>query len=331
MKVRVQRMDSHLSRTASTHFIGDELEYQDNIACEGDVFVTQAFIGYASEQEMCRPYLRLMGEVKAIRGAFPYGVDEVTFGDSRLCPKVDYRYEFSNDELSELCKKGLFDKGFHCPDIFFNNKFELPMICNCNAIRPQYENEVPLLFIGVENQYNLETSSALSGYPIASYFDMKKQNEIEFDDMDVEYEDLAHADNLYDKSEVHQLETPQVSEPELTEEDILLGKAFENIEERVQDKVDKDAVERDARQSQEVDIVSDEVEDESLPEESVDNVKESEDEKVKKDVVKQQAVHDNQQANKDKVTAHKTVPSNIQEIVDKDVEFVESDEFGASI
>lgn len=246
MKVRVQKMDSHLGRVVNTIFNSDSIQKEEHLECEGDVFVTQSFIGYDGERDMHRPHLRLIGEVKAIRGDFPHGITEASFGgDRRSCPRVEYRYNFTNQELSDLCKKGLFDKGFVCPDIFFENTFQLPMKCSCDAVLPETKKDAPLLFISVENQYNLETSYEESGYPIAAYFEEVKARVDEMVD-DIEFSDMEDMDDILfkDDNALEPITEPVVAEKEITEEDILLAETFANIRDRVEDKLLQDENEK---------------------------------------------------------------------------------------
>lgn len=247
MKVNVQRMDSHLSRIAKIRF-NDKLDEQNNLECEGEVFVTNTFLGY-DEQNMHRPYLRLLGDVKSIKGKFPCGVTEAVFSDNHTCPKVDYRYNFTNEELAELCNKGLFDNGFKCPDIFNENVFELPMTCSIRAVTPEESTDAPLLFINIDNQYNLETSHESSGYSIAKYFEEVKPEDVKQKDLnEVEFRDIDDKDLLFNNETKAEpvAETEEVvnKEPELSEEEKVLVSAFENIKNRVDDKLVQDNIEK---------------------------------------------------------------------------------------
>lgn len=178
MKVSAQSMksmDSPLSLISRGQLEETQVEHQSDIHCEGDVVIEQAFIEYDAKLHGCRPYLMLVGRINDIRGNFPQNVTEISLDKSQ---HVICYYRFTNDELADLCKKGLFDEGFECPEIFYHNTFELPMVCNCDAITPESEGDIPLLFIGIQNQYNIKTDSASSGYSITEYFNENKCLEI---------------------------------------------------------------------------------------------------------------------------------------------------------
>lgn len=327
MKVLVQSTKSHLSRIASTRFSDDQLIRQEEIPCEGDVFVTLAFIDYEGVQNNHRPFLHLVGEIKGIRGTFPCNVDEVTFGDTRFCPRVEYCYQFSNQELAELCEKGLFDKGFKCPDIFRENTFELPMTCSCTAIRQEQKNEVPLMFIEIEHPYNLETSSELSGYNLASYFEDQKVIPTE-DTKDAEFDALSQThDFMFEETveDENELED-EIQEVEVSEEDILLQQAFENIETRVQNKLVQDETERESATEEPSDTS---VLDDKIINDDKDSNKENEKSKV--NAAKQYIVEQNQKANEEE--KHRQIPAAIQEVAEQaeTTEYVSSDDIGMTI
>lgn len=173
MKVRGKSMDGqegHLYHTAVNMFHG-QLEDKINIPCEANVFVTQAFMDHGSEAEQCRPYLVLLGEVRSIRGDFPCGVTEIGLGEGINSPRVEYHCSFSNEELAQLCEKGLFDTGFKCPDIFSNNDFELPMVCDASGLSPFEEGDAPLIFFHIHNSKHIELEEKASGYDLADYFE----------------------------------------------------------------------------------------------------------------------------------------------------------------
>lgn len=174
----VQTLNSYLARNAMVR-LNDIIEISSDagIQCEGDVLVTKAVMAQDYDNyKLSRPYLKLIGEVQALRGEFPHNVGEVVY-DNRQKPPVEFHYEMTDNELAVLCQKGLFDDDFECPAIFENNVFTLPMTCSTISIAPTEESDEPILFVGVADQYNLFTDSEHSGYDITSYFEDKKVEE----------------------------------------------------------------------------------------------------------------------------------------------------------
>lgn len=163
-------------------------------------------------------------------------------------PHVTYEYALTNDELATMCKAGLYDSGFSCPDIFFSNTFQLPLTCDCAALPPELESDVPLLFVNVNNKNNLQTSSVESGYDIASYFPQVKEPAITRElmpDLEPEPEDdfeqQAEQEPIVDFTEPEPVAEPEVQESdapefedgdEVSEEDRLMNEALANIEAR---------------------------------------------------------------------------------------------------
>jgi len=240
MKVHVHEMDGYLGRIARTRFTPDQVKHYEKIDCEGEVLVKHAFIEYDVAKGMHRPYLRLLGEVKSVHGKFPYDVSSATFGESRLCPKVDFRYRFTNKELAELCEKGLFDYGFEVPEKIVDNVLTLPMTCTCNALTVNSDVNVPLLFISVDNQYDMQTSYAESRYPIASYFEelTLDPNDDRHDTMD--FDDDRDESLLFEAIELEVADEVfaehKQSDAEI-EEAAVLSSAFDKIADRVADKL----------------------------------------------------------------------------------------------
>lgn len=245
LKIQVQSMNSGLFHMAENRFV-HEMEHEKNLPCEGDVYVTNAFIRLSGWREHFRPCLALQGEVRSIRGDFPCGVSEVSFGDGPERPKVSYEYKLTNRELAKLCMSGMFDDGFRCPDIFFHNTFQLPMTCDCSALPPEQGEDVPLLFVNINKPQNLVTSSLESGYTIDDYF-VEKQESKELYQTREEFGDelVAEAepheapvvvadivDELMPATLTPDEPEPEVVEEELSEEEKELRKSLARIEAR---------------------------------------------------------------------------------------------------
>lgn len=280
MKVRAFAMDGNLARTAQSSKQPEELEHYNDILCEGNVTVTKAYIEHGTQKEHCRPYLVLDGIVTSIEGDFPQNVTEVHFDDPHRNVKVSYQYQFSNKELSDMCEKGLFDDGFDVPEIFTkNNGFQLPMNCDCFTVK---NTEIPILFVSVQSQFNLEIDAETSGYVLGDYFEKPVVKESEFVDDEMVPIELDEEKSLFEspteKTEEQEEVLPQVKE--LSEEEKILNTAFANIETRVERKVfqlrldpvdesNKDIPEIDTSEPEAVKDTADTVE-EYTKEESID-------------------------------------------------------------
>lgn len=291
MKIQVQSRDNGLLDMAENRCPGG-MEHVNNLPCEGDVYVTDAFIRNMGWRDNYRPCLVLMGEVREVRGEFPCGITAAEFGDGPDRPKVTYEYMLTNKELAKLCLAGMFDDDFHCPEIFFNNTFQLPMTCNCSALAPELDEDVPLLFVDINKPESLTTSSARSGYSIDEYFQAKPEAEdyvsaaleddIMFAEQDIADEAEIEAADIMEEAvqDIVELSEVEHDEPEeevveLTEEDVLLNESLARIEARKQEAIAKEKAKQLAAKQAADEIQEEEAESETektLSEDTVDKL-----------------------------------------------------------
>lgn len=246
-KIRVQGMGSNLARTAAARFPG-EMQYVSGLPCEAVVHLEQAYMcygsGYGSDGSTHRPYLRMVGQVSELRGEFPGGITEVAFNgkaadgrvvdDDIYCPRVDYQYQFSDEELAALCLKGLFNEGFEAPVWFSGQEtsFELPLTCECSMLPPETKEDVPLLFVSIEKPYLLETDGYHSGYNLTEYFTApEKQEQKPLQYMSFDYDRFMDEDKTAAKEQSHMEQEPQADQPE------WMRTALSNIDYRVRDEI----------------------------------------------------------------------------------------------
>lgn len=247
MKVNGSTLYSPVARTAIICLPDSALERVNDIACEAKVTISNAFLQSEIQQEgLPRPYLKMIGSVSAIQGSFPCDVNTVSF-ESINQPEVHYEYQFSDEELSDLCKKGLFKQGFRCPDIFLN-EFELPVTCDCIAVAPQLNQDAPLLFLDLKDSFSMAITKETSGYELSTYFEELKDEDVKVLDseldhpMSVDQSVLKELLGAESQKEEIIVEEPIVEEekPELTVEELVLQEAFENVEQRVSERIAED-------------------------------------------------------------------------------------------
>lgn len=259
-KIQGRLITDHLATVANAT-LPEKIKTVDNINCLASFHSTQAMMAYGNKTDMHRPYLYLTGHVTKLTGDFPCNINELTLGDENtmenLGPNVSYQLEFSQDELAALCQKGLFTSNFECPDIFINNDFVMPLNCSCNYLEPEDENDVPLLFVDIKNQHNIQMAAADTGYNLADYFDDVSQLD---DDKSYDYDELQVYNDKDDKllfndkvknesvTEMHEpaVDEPAANEPAvLTNEDKQLQSHFVNVQKDVETKLSKPVNEDD--------------------------------------------------------------------------------------
>ena len=126
-----------------------------------------------------RPYLHLNGELRGVRPhrRLPYGVDAVAFpaGGGET---ADVFYEFDDQQLATLAKRGYFSPGFTVPEQGVGIEWELPATVDAIVLAPSNDAssstdtapEVPVVFVKVHGLGSLEIDLESSGYDLAEYF-----------------------------------------------------------------------------------------------------------------------------------------------------------------
>lgn len=208
----------------------DREEVKD-LPCYGDITVTNAYMGANSwydRDNPGRPYMHLVGECDSIRGDMPYGVSELTFENTKGIP-VDFIYEFTNDELANLVQKGLYSRGFACPDILYQSVMEMPIICDLTVVRPQMSGDIPIIFADIKNKEHILTNSEQSQYDITSYFEEPRQMSA---DDDYGFNDIQlDSDDMFNKQQA--VEQVEQAQPERSAEDKALDALYARVRERV--------------------------------------------------------------------------------------------------
>lgn len=242
-------MDDHLVSIAH-RLNSNELSEESGIPCEGSVHFSRAFMSAHSwydQDNPGRPYMQMLGECQSLRGDMPYGVTELRFKDNEGIP-IQIAYEFTDDQLANLVKKGLYHNNFKCPDILTSNFIDIPMYVDVMAIQPD-KSGVPIVFADVEDRMAIETNMHDCGYDFAEYFDKveePKEPVVSEEDMiNYDIEDIDDIDN-FDNDKAHENVQQQVVqqqqsaqeqvEPEVDEETKRLRKRYENIHARVMSK-----------------------------------------------------------------------------------------------
>lgn len=254
MRTPGKTLDDHLA-IVSESFPKDDVTRIMGVKCEADIISSSVFLEYHSKFDDTypnRPYLHIVGECRAIRGDLPYDVSEITFEKGRGID-TEFFYEFTDAELADMTAKGLFHKGFKCPDIFFDNKFELPVICDFRVVNPENESDIPIIFANIVGQKNIAIDEASCGYTFGDYFETYEP-ETERQADDVYTEEYAEDKELSVAQEEDQAEVPVFEEPVAEEDEVELANAYDAIQSRVQAHIDGD---KKAKESEPEETVSD--------------------------------------------------------------------------
>lgn len=189
-------MSSHACREILRRFSKSVSVYED-IPAVMHLQIQQAFIEFSGPRTRHKPRLVLQGKPLKFIGDFPDQISEcrlVRESDQQL---LSYNYELTRYNLSDLCKKGLFEPGFQVPNIIRHNTMELPCRCDLVTVKSDGDESLDgpdpmLVFIRVRDGSRDKEQNSLvcfdtdriidgrevpgSGYVISDYFEAMPDN-----------------------------------------------------------------------------------------------------------------------------------------------------------
>lgn len=149
-------------------------EYRD-FSCTAHMQAEDVFLDYRpkiDENYPNRPYLLLRGSCTKLTGNLPYDVSELDL-DSENSSDIEILYEFSDEELSDLCSKGLFNKDFKVPDKFYSLDYTMDVNCDFEAFQTTNEKgeNIPIIIYHINDSISREYSQNDFGESFAEYFE----------------------------------------------------------------------------------------------------------------------------------------------------------------
>lgn len=149
-------------------------EYRD-FSCTAHMQAEDVFLDYrpkTDENYPNRPYLLLRGSCTKLTGNLPYDVSELDL-DSENSSDIEILYEFSDEELSDLCSKGLFNKDFKVPDKFYSLDYTMDVNCDFEAFQTTNEKgeNIPIIIYHINDSISREYSQNDFGESFADYFE----------------------------------------------------------------------------------------------------------------------------------------------------------------
>lgn len=219
---------------------------KEECECDLSIAINSAYIDYRSEYDPKfprRPYLHIKGKCEGVYNPTSQSnkfndIYFIEFDDEARLP-VDVFYEFDDEELALLAKKGMYRRNFREPDIFDRDTLTVHSLCDITSYDIKGDND--LLFVNLKNPKNLETTGELCNYYFAREFSdvIAKAPLLDTVEKTSEKEDLRR----YDYQNYDELTTKEEKVIEEQVDDSL--KAYEsevsdvmkqlNIDENVQD------------------------------------------------------------------------------------------------
>lgn len=149
------------------------------------VLMDEASLGHHGPEKQNRPYLHLSGSLVAIAPDAPlsHGIDEVTY-DLPHAERVDAFYEFNDEQLVELVRKGYFSPGFEVPKDLIDVEWEeLPATIDALVLDPEGtgQDAKPLVFVDVKDISDLRLDWDNCSYNPVEYFADFSRDEAQHD------------------------------------------------------------------------------------------------------------------------------------------------------
>lgn len=180
-----------------------------------------AYIQFDSyDENRYRPYLQLDAEICGGNGFKIDDIDGFVYReDDKLNRSV--RYDFTDEELSILVKKGLYQVDFQVPELFTDTDFEIPMTMDLVVVKT---SEHRIVYADYDMVSDFTTNSEISGYDLVQYFadqqvdlDLAKSKDVEFENetgFGYNFDDFGRQfdDNSLEESTDVEHEEPNVDE-----------------------------------------------------------------------------------------------------------------------
>lgn len=176
MKLPMQNLNSIFASNIQ-HMDDNEIDDLKNVPMSAVINTETAFLAFRSPWDRDypnRPYLHILGSLQQLNGTLPYDITGIYTQHNTT--RVDAFYEFTNDQLSDLVKKGLYERGFEVPEQIKESQLEVDVNCDFKIIKPDKNRNVdfPIVFAQVNNLRNLQLTQENSGYDLAEYFEKAK-------------------------------------------------------------------------------------------------------------------------------------------------------------
>lgn len=144
----------------------------DDVEMDSTVVVDTAVLEFDGPEKGHRPWLRISGTLSGLHPhqQLPFGVEELTFGTDSPT-QMDYRYDFTPEQLSELVSaKGLYSGDAAVTERAVGIEWELPGRADLLMIVPEDVEQPPTVFVEIHDQNSHTIDQESSGYELIEYF-----------------------------------------------------------------------------------------------------------------------------------------------------------------
>lgn len=267
LKIQAKLSERFGSRIENSYIRGQDLVIMEDVPAEMKFEVSQGFMEHETQQKNYLPYFHMIGQIKEIKGQFPFNVSSLYFSesDSALLIK-DVIYYPSPEELAHIIQTGKFySRYFTVPPILSANTYSLPCRVNLAVVPPydqaQYEANMFAHFTDLadEDKTNLPIF-----YVAVTGTGVTKRNDRLLDYYGIDLPEAmnqfvltAESSGYTDPPLLEYMPEPVVNrESQLNPEDLYV--APEDEDELIQSSEDRiAAIEREAEQQVQVDVEPD--------------------------------------------------------------------------
>ena len=158
MRLQAKMMEKLSSHIEESYLRQQDVVVLENVPAEMTFAATQGFMEHESQRHDYLPCYHMIGQIKEIRGDFPFNVTALYFSeaDSQRLEK-DIIYYPSPEELAHIIQTGKFySKHFTIPPILSSNDYTLPCLVNLMIVPPpnqaSYEANLSSPFVDLEDE-----------------------------------------------------------------------------------------------------------------------------------------------------------------------------------
>lgn len=192
MRLRGRDLNSALGRKVAVWSYQDQ-QVWETFPMLAKLRFDKAYLEFQSKMYAYKPRLQMLGQVESYSCLLPYNIRQIHFGpDKADWPRVILNYDFTPDQICELVQKGLYEPGFSPPDLFEDEEtfLEVPVETEVMLLKPESEQDVPLVFLALRKGGMIETDFEQSGYDLSREFQSHTQRKT----LEMDYEAMSFDD-----------------------------------------------------------------------------------------------------------------------------------------
>lgn len=138
MKLQAKLLSSLSSHMEQRYLGMSDVVRLENLSVEMVFKTSQGFMGHSSPEHDFLPYFHMIGEIKEIKGDFPFNVSSLYFRDADRKSMIrDIFYYPTPEELAHIITVGqYYSRNFEIPQILSANTYSLPCVVNLTIVPP---------------------------------------------------------------------------------------------------------------------------------------------------------------------------------------------------